>query len=219
MGEQGALLRLLTWLSPAFPTGGFAYSHALEWSVECGDVTNEAELIAWLSDILEHGTLWSDAILLRYAQRAPADRLPELAKLAKALGPSLERRLETSAQGAAFREAAKPWPAAALEDWPDDPLPYPIAIGILAAAQAIPEDDTVLAFLHAGIANLISAAVRLIPLGQSAGLRAQAALEPAILATATLTRTAALDDLGTACWRSDIASMRHETQYTRLFRT
>lgn len=213
------MLRLLTWLSPAFPTGGFAYSHALEWSVESGDVTNEAELIDWLHDILALGALWSDAILLRHAYRAhPAD-LPELANLATALCPSLERRLETLAQGAAFREAAKPWPAPELERWNDAALPYPIAIGMLAAAQAIPEGDTVLAFLHAGTANLISAAVRLIPLGQSAGLRAQAALESTILTTTTLSQTATLDDLGTACWRSDIASMRHETQYTRLFRT
>jgi urease accessory protein len=219
MTEQTAMLRLLTWLSPAFPTGGFAYSHALEWSVEAGDVTNEAELIAWLGDLLAHGALWSDAILLRHAYRAQPGALPELAELATALCPSLERRLETLAQGAAFREAAKPWPAPELEAWPDTALPYPIAIAMLAAAQAIPEGDTVLAFLHAGIANLISAAVRLIPLGQSAGLRAQAALEPAILAACAATQRQNLDDLGTACWRSDIASMRHETQYTRLFRT
>jgi urease accessory protein len=219
MIEQSALLRLLTWLSPAFPTGGFAYSHALEWSVEAGAVTDEADLIDWIGDILAQGALWSDAILLRHAHRAEAAQLPELARLATAIAPSLERRRETLAQGAAFREAARPWPAPELQSWPDAPLPYPIAIGILAAAQTIAEDDTVLAFLHASTANLISAAVRLIPLGQSAGLRAQAALEPGILATAGLSKTATLDDLGTACWRSDIASMRHETQYTRLFRT
>jgi urease accessory protein len=219
MIKQGAMLRLLTWLSPAFPTGGFAYSHALEWSVEAGDVTNEAELIGWLGDLLAHGALWSDAVLLRHAYRAQPAELPELAKLGTALCPSLERRLETLAQGAAFREAAKPWPAPELESWPDAALPYPIAVAMLGAAQAIPEGDTVLAFLHAGIANLISAAVRLIPLGQSAGLRAQAALEPAILAATAATQRKTLDDLGTACWRSDIASMRHETQYTRLFRT
>jgi urease accessory protein len=219
MTEQTALLRLLTWLSPAFPTGGFAYSHALEWSVDAGDVANEAELISWLGDILHHGALWSDAILLRHAHRAAPAELPELARLATALAPSLERRLETLAQGAAFRQAARPWPAPVLENWPDAPLPYPIAIGVLAAAQNISAGDTVLAFLHASIANLISAAVRLVPLGQSAGLRAQAALEPAILGIATLTETATIEDLGTACWRSDIAAMRHETQYTRLFRT
>jgi urease accessory protein len=219
MTTPAALLRLLTWLSPAFPTGGFAYSHALEWSVESGDVTNEPTLIDWLTDILQNGALWSDAILLRHAHRAPPAELPNLAALATALAPSLERRLETLAQGAAFRVAATPWPAKTLQNWPDSPLPYPIAIGILAAAQNVNEDDTTLAFLHASTANLVSAAIRVIPLGQSAGLRAQATLEPAILATVTLTKAATLDDIGTTCWRSDIAAMRHETQYTRLFRT
>jgi urease accessory protein len=209
-----ALLRLLTWLSPAFPTGGFAYSHGLEWSVEAGDVTDQESLTEYVKDLLTHGALRTDTILLRHAHRGE-----NLAELGMALAPSLERRLETSAQGAAFALAAAAWPAAALQNWGDSPLPYPIAIGILAAAQDVPEDDAALAFLHATIANLISASVRLIPLGQAAGLRAQAALEPAILATATLSKTATLDDLGTACWASDIASMRHETQYTRLFRT
>ena len=219
MTAPAALLRLLTWLSPAFPTGGFAYSHALEWSVAAGDVGTEAELIGWIADILVHGALWSDAILLRHAHRAGRDELAELAALAAAMAPSLERRLETLAQGAAFREAAKPWPAPNLENWPDAPLPYPIAVGILSAAQEIDEDDAVLAFLHAGTANLVSAAMRLVPLGQSAGLRAQAELETLILTTARLTKTASVEDAGGFCLRADIASMRHETQYTRLFRT
>jgi len=209
-----ALLRLLTWLSPAFPTGGFAYSHGLEWAVEAGDVRDEPGTISYIEDLLTHGALWSDVLLLRQAHRGE-----HLAELGMALAPSFERRLETSAQGAAFALAAAAWPAPVLQSWGDVPLPYPIVIGILAAAQDVPEDDAALAFLHAATANLISASVRLIPLGQAAGLRAQAALEPAILATATLSKTATLDDLGTACWASDIASMRHETQYTRLFRT
>jgi urease accessory protein len=212
--HQAALLRLLTWLSPAFPTGGFAYSHGLEWAVESGDVTTEAALIGYIKDLLTHGTLWSDLLLLRHAHRGEP-----LADLAMALCPSAERRLETAAQGAAFALAATAWPTPALQNWGDAPLPYPIAIGILAAAQNVPEDDTAIAFLHATTANLISAAIRLVPLGQAAGLRAQAALEPAILATASATKTVTLDDLGTASWASDIASMRHETQYTRLFRT
>ncbi len=209
-----ALLRLLTWLSPAFPTGGFAYSHGLEWSVESGDVTTESAVINYIQDLLTHGALWSDTILLRQAHRGK-----HLAELGMSLCPSAERRLETSAQGSAFALAAAPWPAAALQNWGESPLPYPIAIGILAAAQDVPEDDAALAFLHAATANLISAAIRLIPLGQAAGLRAQAALEPAILATASASKSATLDDLATSSWASDIASMRHETQYTRLFRT
>jgi urease accessory protein len=209
-----ALLRLLTWLSPAFPTGGFAYSHGLEWAVESGDVTTESALIDYLNDLLTHGALRSDAILLRHAHRGEY-----LAELGMALAPSLERRLETSAQGAAFALAAAAWPCPALQTWGDAPVPYPIAIGILADAQNVPEDDTALAFLHAATANLISAAIRLIPLGQAAGLGAQAALETTILATANETKTATEQNLGSACWASDIASMRHETQYTRLFRT
>jgi urease accessory protein len=214
---NAALLRLLTWLSPAFPTGGFAYSHGLEWAVDCGDVTTESDLLEYLKSLLTHGALWSDLLLLRHGHRGqnPA----ALAELAMSLAPSPERRLETSAQGAAFALAAAAWPAPALQNWGDTPLPYPIAIGILAAAQNVPEDHTALAFLHAATANLISAAIRLIPLGQAAGLRSQAALEPAILTTASLSKSATLDDIGTASWASDIASMRHETQYTRLFRT
>jgi urease accessory protein len=215
--DNAALLRLLTWLSPAFPTGGFAYSHGLEWSVEAGDVTTETALVAWVRDTLTDGALWSDAILLRHAHRGGDPH--ELATLAIALSPSSERRLETTAQGAAFALAAAAWPTPALQSWDDAPLPYPIAVALLAAAQTVPEDDTALAYLHAATANFISAAIRLIPLGQNAGLRAQAAIEPDILAAVEVTRSASLDDLGGAAWASDIASMRHETQYTRLFRT
>jgi urease accessory protein len=217
MTEQAALLRLLTWLSPAFPTGGFAYSHGLEWTVEAGDVRDEAALIGWVDDLLSHGALWQDAILLRHAHRD--EDLPALAALATALCAAPERQLETCAQGAAFALAATAWPAPSLANWGDAPLPYPIAVGILATAQDVAEDDAALAYLHAACANIISAAIRLIPLGQAAGLRAQAALEPAILTTVTRTRIATLEDIGTCCWLSDIAAMRHETQYTRLFRT
>ena len=219
MPDPSALLRLLTWLSPAFPTGGFAYSHGLEWSVEAGDVANEADLTAWASDILRHGALWSDAILLRHAHRATPAALPDLAAQAAALAPGKERRLETLAQGAAFLLAAQAWPCAAFATWGDAPLAYPLAVGILATAHGVDEDDAALAYLHAATANIISAAVRLVPLGQQAGLRVQAALEPVILDIAARSRAQNLADLGGACWRGDIAAMRHETQHTRLFRT
>jgi urease accessory protein len=216
---NSSLLRLLTWLSPAFPTGGFAYSHGLEWSVETGDIRSEIQLLDWIKDTLTHGALWSDILILRHAFRAKPEDLTELAELATALCASAERRLETLAQGAAFRLAATAWDAPVVENWGDDHLPYPIAVGILAAAQDISEDDVALAYLHACTANFISAAVRLIPLGQSAGLRVQAALEADILAAGAESKTATLDDIGTSSWASDIAAMRHETQATRLFRT
>ncbi len=220
MADGTALLRLLTWMSAAFPTGGFAYSHGLEWSVEADDVTNEAEVIEWIRDVLWHGSLWSDAILLRHAYRANnATALHELAGLGASLSLAAERRLETLAQGAAFCAAAKPWPCAALSGFDDMPLPYPVAVGALAAAYSVGEDDTALALLHAAAANMIFAAQRLIPLGQDAGLRVQAALEAVILAVTRDTKNAALEDLGGAAWRAEVATMRHETQYTRLFRS
>lgn len=222
-GDGSGLLRLLAWLSPAFPTGGFAWSHGIEWAVEAGDVTDAASLGAWVEDVLRHGTGHNDAILLRLAHRAAHDpeALVAVAELALAAQPSRERWAESVGQGDAFCLAAAPWGA-----WPLPALaarvghvPYPVAVGALAGAHGIAEDDATLGILQAFAANLISAAVRLIPLGQSAGLSVLAALAPTLLAVAAETRTAGPDDLGGACFRSDLAAMRHETQYTRLFRS
>jgi urease accessory protein len=218
--EPAALLRLLAWLSPAFPTGGYAWSHGVEWAVETGDITNTATLRVWLEDILRHGAGRTDAILLRHAHRAAADiaALNSLAALARALAPSRELLAETTAQGNAFRAAAAAWNPEILNRIEAD-LPYPIAVGALAGAQGIAENDAALGVLQAFAANLISAAVRLVPLGQSAGLAVLAALEPTITGISAETQSAGLDDIGSLSWRADIAAMRHETQYTRLFRS
>ena len=215
--ENRALLRLLTWLSPGFPTGAYAWSHGLEWAVAAGDVADPRTLLAWLTDLLHHGGGRNDAILLRQAWRAAAEpaRLTEIAEYAAALAPSRERRAETLDTGRAFAAAASAWlcPDFAAE------IAYPVAVGALAAGHGIPENDAALAYLHSFTANLISAAVRLIPLGQSAGIAVLAAIEPEILDTAAATRDSGLDDVGGCAWRADLAAMRHETQYTRLFRS
>jgi urease accessory protein len=218
MTEAVHLLRLLAWLSPAFPTGGYAYSHGLEWAVEAGDVRNGDTLRDWLGDVLAHGSGRNDAILLRHAHRACGDKdaLTDIASLASAAVPGRERRNETRAQGAAFMLASAPW----RDGLPrPDGLPYPVAVGVLAGAHGVTEDDAAIAFLHAFTSNLISAAVRLVPLGQSVGLAVLSALEPTILHVADGTRAATLDDIGGCVFRADIASLRHETQYTRLFRS
>jgi len=218
-----ALLRLLAWLSPAFPTGGYAWSHGIEWAVETNEVRDGATLRAWVEDVLRHGGGHNDAVILRHAHRAAGevDGLAGIAELALASQPSRERRAESVGQGNAFLAAATAWRPQTLRALADrvGDLPYQVAVGALAGAQGIPEDDVVLGFLQAFAANLISAAVRLVPLGQSTGLAVLAALEPAILAVAEVTANKTLDDIGGACFRSDIAAMRHETQYTRLFRS
>lgn len=209
-----ALLRLLVWLSPSFPTGSFAYSHGIEWAVEAGDITDGDSLRDWLTDILVHGAGRSDAILLRHAGR-PGTDLVALAEFAAAMAPALERRTETLNQGTAFARAAAAWSCPPLPN----PVPYPIAVGALAGAYCIDCDAVAAAYLQAFAANLVSAAVRLVPLGQSTGLTVLAGLEPIIHRVTADTRAATLDDLGGATLRSDIAAMCHETQYTRLFRS
>jgi len=214
MTDLPALTRLLWFASPSFPTGGFAYSHGLEWAVEAGDVHTEATLLAWLEIYLRSGAGWSDAILARHAHRAADDEptLTDLADLAAAMATSRERLLETVAQGEAFAAAAATWgivPSAA----------YPVAFGAFAARQGVPEDEACAALLAAATANLVSAGVRLIPLGQTAGLRVLRALESTLAEITHATALAMLNDLGTACFAADIAAMRHETQHTRIFRS
>ncbi|SIR27064.1 urease accessory protein [Acidiphilium rubrum] len=213
------LLHLLTWLSPAFPTGGFAYSHGLEYAVEARDVTDGAMLREWIGALLRYGAGRTDAILLRHAYRA--DDLPRIAAFAAACAPTRELAAETLNQGTAFVAAAKPWlpPDLAAVLAAIGPIAYPVAVGALAGATGTDQEATTIAYLHAWCATLVLAGVRLIPLGQSAGLAVQAALEPIIRAIAEQTRGAELDDIAACCIAADIGSMRHETQYTRLFRS
>ncbi|HVZ06766.1 urease accessory protein UreF [Rhodopila sp.] len=215
--DHRSLLTLLTWLSPVLPTGAFAYSHGLEWAVEAGDISDGGSLLNWLTDVLTLGAGRSDTILLRHAHRAAGDLalLREIVALAAASAPTRERRDEALNQGRAFQLAVAPWLSIAL---PED-APYAVAVGAMAAARGVAEDDTAVAYGQAFATNLISAAVRLVPLGQTAGLRVLAALEPVILATAAAAADATLDDIGGCAFRSDLAAMRHETQYTRLFRS
>lgn len=213
------LRRLLIWLSPAFPTGGFAYSHGLEWAVEDGAVRDEATLTVWVEDLLTHGAGRCDAILLYQAHAAAEDALPGLCALGVATGFGRERRLETVAQGNAFVRAAGVWGGTRIARLTGLDVPYPVAVGAACADHHIAADAAAPAYLQAFAASLISAAVRLVPLGQTAGLRVLVALEPIVAAVAEEAAKAGLDDLGGACLRSDIAALRHETQETRLFRT
>lgn len=223
--DSASLYRLLAWLSPSFPVGAFAYSHGIEWAVEDGTVTDRDTLARWLRDLLAHGGGWTDAVLFVQAWRAAdagdLETLKDVNDLAVALAPSSERRLETTAQGNAFLMATR-------ASWPwdgDDPdlisgdVAYPIAVTWAAAGHGVPLGTALHAFVHAVAANLISAGVRLIPLGQTDGQRVLAGLEDDVARIADAAMTADLHDLGGCAFLSDVASMRHETQYTRLFRS
>jgi urease accessory protein len=225
--DHAALYRLLTWLSPSFPVGGFSYSSGIEWAVEAGDIKDAASLQDWLAAVLTDGSGFCDGVFLVQAHRAVEAGdyalLRDIAELAAAFVPSRERQLETSAQGRAFIEIAHgAWDCEGLDQAVaacSGAIVYPIAVAIASAVHAIPLAPSLHAFLHALVSNWISAGARLIPLGQTDSQRVLAALEPAVAATATRALAATLDDLGSATFRADLASMRHETQYTRLFRS
>jgi urease accessory protein len=221
------LYRLMTWLSPAYPVGAYSYSSGIEWAVEAGDIKDAETLKAWLAVMLADGGGFCDAVLFAHAHRAVAGEddgaLSAVAELASAFAPSKERHLETTAQGAAFVETTRAaWPCAALDKlkqvW-DGLVAYPVAVAVAAGGHAIALEPSLAAYVQALAANWVSAGVRLIPLGQTDGQRVLAALEPVIAATAARALATSLDDIGSAAFRADLASARHETQYTRLFRS
>lgn len=220
-------LPLLVWLSPAFPVGAFAYSHGLEWAHEAGDVTDFASCRDWIADLLSHGSGRNDAILLASAWRAARDQnfaeLNTIIELSLALQPSSERYLESTMQGKAFLSTAKAaWPHPALDDVVKDTkgdIAYPVAIGLVSATYDMPLPRVLDAFLLAFVSNLVSACVRLGAIGQTDGQRVIAALLPLVREEARKAESARLDDIGASVFRSDLASLQHETQYTRLFRS
>jgi urease accessory protein len=215
-------LPLFVWLSPAFPVGAYAYSHGIEWAVEAGDIRDAATLAAWLQDLAEHGAPWLDVSLFAAAHRAAGDpaALRAVNELAIALAGAAERRLETTAQGTAFVAAARAaWPCAALDAFGADPVAYPVAVGAVAAGHGIALAAAAPAFALAALGNLVSAATRLGVIGQTDGQKLIAALTPVLADMAARALLEAPDDCGACAFRSDMAAMKHETQYSRLFRS
>lgn len=223
MGKGGRIVmtinaaqhQLMAWLSPSYPIGAFSYSHGLEFAIEAGDVTDAASLQNWLADVVQFGAGRNDAILLCHAHKSVSDSaLAQVNDLAIALCPSRERHLETTAQGAAFTKVTN-----AVNDHVLPAMALPVAIGAATARQGIELTDVLPLYLHSFAANIIAAGVRFIPLGQTDGQRVLAALFDLFDEVAKQAMNAPLEDLGSACFLSDIASMKHEDMTTRIFRT
>ncbi|SIT03966.1 urease accessory protein [Roseivivax lentus] len=208
------LLILAQWLSPAYPLGAFAWSQGLEMAVADGHVTDAATLRDWVADTLEHGAGRSDAILIRLGHACEADALARLNETALAFAPSQERRLEMTRQGTAF---CKTTAATSRIDLPD--MVLPVALGRAARLTGLDLDLTVALYLQSQVSNLVSAAQRLMALGQTEGQGVVAGLRPLCRTIAEATRGAGEDDLYSAAYLADIASMRHETLQPRLFQS
>lgn len=234
-GGQGhlaplALLRQQSWLSPALPTGSYSYSHGIEWAVEAGHIDDRESLVDWLEADLRYGSGRNEAIFFSEAWRCAADndraKLFEIAELAAVFRGTSEFALESSQQASACCATLRHvWPDPLLK-WLSETLserhiPFALAVvlGIRSAREGIPVSVALPAFLQSYAANLVTVGVRLVPLGQTDGQLAIAALEEAVLAASAKARKATIDDLGSAAFMVDLASMAHETQYTRLFRS
>jgi urease accessory protein len=218
--DTRALLRLMAWLSPAFPIGGFAWSGGLERAVADGLVKNAGDLRDWLATLLGHGALWNDAVLFCEAWRRADDdvALRQVAALGLALAGSAERFGETLSLGTGFATAASAWPHPVLERLPKD-VPFPVAVGAVAASHGVPAGQALAAYLHAAVSQAVSAGIRLSVAGQAEGVAILAALEGKVEEVSCRAAEATLDDLGGAAVQAEIASLRHETQHSRLFRS
>jgi urease accessory protein len=228
--SQVALLRQQSWLSPAFPTGSYSYSHGIEWAVEAGHIHDRKSLVDWLEADLCYGSGRNEAIVFIEAWRSATDddceKLLEVAEFAAVFRGTSEFALETSQQATAcLAILRRVWPDPLIESLSELLLDLRIApvlsivLGARAARQDIPATLALAAFLQCYLANLVSAGVRLVPLGQTDGQLGIAELEPAVLAVVAKSQEATIHDLGSAAFMVDLASASHETQYTRLFRS
>ncbi|MBB3995639.1 urease accessory protein [Sulfitobacter undariae] len=221
MTTNGDIVNLAQWLSPAFPVGGFAYSHGLETAIQGGTISRVGDLQDWLCDVLEYGSGRNDSILLRaaYACTSPA-QIEEVNQTAIAVSASRERVFETQQQGTAFAQTvASIWGGGEMQDANSAALCYPVAVGYAATRAQFDVDLTATMYLHAFASNLVSAAVRAVPLGQTEGQRVLAALIPVCEQIVQRTVGTTLDDLSSTAFLSDIAAMQHETLQPRIFRS
>ncbi|WP_293949055.1 urease accessory protein UreF [Sneathiella sp.] len=226
--NNNALFHLLSWMSPSFPVGAYTYSHGIEYAVEAGLITRRDDLVPWIADILEFGGGRSDAILLAAAYRATKKMdmaaLKDIAEIGHANAPTKEIALETTQQGRAFISVMMDISEEArslekLKAYWSGPVIHPVAVGIAAADHDIPLSQTIAAYLHGFVSNLVSAAVRLVPLGQTDGQRAIAALAGEVARLTNEAENSTVEGLGSATLMVDWCSALHETQYTRLFRS
>ena len=206
------LITLAQWMSPSFPVGAFAYSHGLEQAIADGSVATARDLQLWLADVIQVGAGRSDISFLAAAYHG--QDLPAIDRAARAFAASAERLQETDLQGAAFCDTVNPVWGLSLPR-----LTYPVAVGAAAAACALPLEATARLYLHAMIANLTSAAIRLVPLGQTDGQHVLTALAPLIEKTATTAQSVPLPEITACAFATDVAAMRHEVLQPRIFRT
>jgi urease accessory protein len=209
--DSASLLLLLNWMSPTFPIGSFAYSHGLEQAIADVRITTQDDVQSWISELLQTGSGWNDAVLFAQCWHSNPN------ELALALAGSAERYSETIHLGRNFNIAAAVWTGTADEGQPV--MAYPVAAGLACKRMTIPQEQALAAYLQGFCAALVSVAVRLVPLGQTSGLKVLRNLAPLISSVAKCAVEAEFEDIGSTCIAAEIAAMKHETLEPRIFRT
>ncbi len=223
MNTSDSLYRLMSWLSPTYPVGAYSFSHGLEYAVEAGLVVDRDSALEWIATVMTAGNGLADLVFVAAAWDSELVELASLNEYVLAFQGTAELRLESTAQGRAFLSVTRDaWPCAATDALaaisPAD-VTYAVAVGAIAKSHDIDKQDAMLAYAHAFAANLVSAAVRLVPLGQTDGQRVTADLLTSCVTATERAVTTTIDEVSTSTPMVDIASMKHEHQYTRLFRS
>ncbi len=223
MSTGDAQFRLMSWLSPAYPVGAYSFSHGLEYAVDAGLVTDKDTVRDWIATVVTAGNGFADLVFVAAAWDSEPAELAGLNEYVLAFQGTAELRLESTAQGRAFfRVTADAWPCDAIDALtaiPQDDIAYPVVVGAVAKSHSIDRRETMIAYAHAFAANLVSAAVRLVPLGQTDGQRITAELLPICVTAVERAAATTADEVSTSTPMVDIASMKHEHQYTRIFRS
>jgi urease accessory protein len=245
--DNTSLLMLLNWMSPTFPIGSFAYSHGLEQAIADGRIARQDDLESWITDLLQTGSGWNDAVLFAQCWHSnPNEFALALAGSAERYSETTQLGRNFNIAAAVWTESVAPHPpfghllpleetgegrsvgllspllageGARRADEGKSMMAYPVAAGLACKRMSIPKDQALVAFLQGFCAALVSVAVRLVPLGQTAGLKVLRNLSPLLSTTANRAAIATLDDLGSNCIASEIAAMKHETLEPRIFRT
>ena len=204
----------MAWLSPAYPIGAYSFSHGLEEAIASQTVVGKDSFFDWLFQILHFGSGRNDLIFVSIAYRSAYKDLNSLADISTSFAGTKERYIETLQQGLAFSKVTS---VLLKKEIPSVPLP--LAVGYAAKVENIDIDKLLPLYLHSFAANLISAAVRFLPLGQTEGQNILFRLFDDFEKISKQAKNMEIEDLGNSCVLNDIGSMRHEIMKTRIFKS
>tara|TARA_B100001248_G_scaffold129623_1_gene97190 strand:- start:147 stop:860 length:714 start_codon:yes stop_codon:yes gene_type:complete len=218
---------VLTWFSPSYPIGSYAYSHGLEYAVEEGLVKDPQTLLGWIRDLLFFGTGYNDSIIINSIYDSVANdncvEFDYISQIANAIKPTKEIALESYQQGVSFKNILMDvYSNSNLTFYLnrlDDCITYPSVVGVAGGIFEVEKKLLLHSYLHAFTSNILSAALRIMPIGQTEIQKIIFQMKGNVEEMTNKSLGLSLSDLGSSVFISDWASSKHQNQYTRLFRS